>query len=103
LDDYWELKMALDDRNENDPRKAQAAFRTALKNHITEQIGKMTEEVQYGRGSIYALQMPSESCAQTALEILTGDPDSVEPNFQTDSNGKISEWTGQLATCAEIA
>lgn len=47
-------------------------------------------EVKYGHGSVCVLKMPSQSCAQTALEILTGNPDLVEPTYQLDADGKES-------------
>lgn len=47
------------------------------KHIVTENLRTMMKELQYGHSVVYALPMPSESCAQTAREILSGDPGFV--------------------------
>jgi len=47
--------------------------------------------------------MPQQSCAQTGLELLTGNPDNVVPMFQLNDQGESCPYTSQLATSAEIS
>jgi len=80
----------------------QKTLLTSMREYITGRIHKRTEVIKYHHSEIYVLQLPNQSCAHTAFEILTGDPNEVYAVAPRDkTTGQREAFPTRLMTVSE--
>jgi len=73
-----------------------------LTQHITTKLQAQSRKVKYGHSHIYVLAMPTESCAHTGMEILSGEVGNVQVYHTLGADGHEDLSNPKLTTYSAI-